>query len=119
MCSQTFESLCDHVMCTLGAVSGLGSLCSQLHNYEPHNYTFARVLESGYLHSICKGFADKRVSVGYTPRQRLIMKKLLLVLCHIFVKHPIPSGYNPWFCREVDDQTHTSVRAIPKSSEYL
>jgi len=70
----------------------LGDLASVLHEYEPNNFLFIHVLQSGYFHKICDGYTKLKGDHN-SKLKKDILNKLLLSLCHIFELHPIPIAY--------------------------
>ena len=76
------------------AVDGLGDLAAVLHEYEPNNLLFAAMLQSGYLHRVCSGYT-KLKGDHQSKLKKDILCKLLLILCTIFDRHPVPSSYVP------------------------
>merc|ERR1712129_93958 len=72
----------------------LGDLASILHEYEPNNFLFCFVLQSGYLHKICAGYTKLKGDHN-SKLKKDILSKLCLALCCIFEQHPIPIAYAP------------------------
>ncbi len=77
-----------------GNLSGFGGLVSYLHVYEPENFAFAKVLESGKLHEICKGYKALRGDLN-SSKKRIVQSQLLFILCHIFLRIPVPVAHDP------------------------
>eukprot|EP00478_Filoreta_tenera_P000035 GABV01000035.1.p1 GENE.GABV01000035.1~~GABV01000035.1.p1 ORF type:complete len:852 (-),score=295.83 GABV01000035.1:6-2429(-) len=65
--------------------SGLASLISHLHPWEPGNFAFAAALESGLVHSVCRDFNAK-------GRQKQVAKQLLELLAYLFLPIPWPAS---------------------------
>ena len=76
------------------AVDGLGDLAAVLHEYEPNNLLFAAMLQSGYLHRVCKGYTQLKGDHN-SKLKKDILNKLMLILVTIFDRHPIPTAYTP------------------------
>ena len=67
---------------TKGESYGLAALATHMHATDPSNFGLIALLESGHLHSMCKGFDIDKNRVA---------RELLTLLAHLFYRVPIPA----------------------------
>jgi len=87
---------------------GMNGLVSHLHKYEPGNFIFAELLESGVFNGICEGFQNLKAVSGRRETALCILNILVRIFLHI----PIIHGTRPNEMLEPEAGTHVAVKKL-------
>jgi len=87
---------------------GMNGLVAHLHKYEPGNFIFAELLESGIFKELCEGFQTKKAVSGRRETALCILNILVRIFLHI----PIIYGTRPNEMLEPERGTHVAVKKL-------
>jgi len=94
-------------------VHGAGALAVHLRFAQPGNMVFVRLWDEGVFDNICSSFENK-------GEQQEILRKLMLVMAHIFFREPLPVGLTKEdLSEEVESKSNVILPKLPGKVQKL